>query len=99
MAAQEFRIIDGGPGIYQFEGVLDIHQVEKLKAFLESVSTGARHLEISLAGLRHIGICALQALISFKHSSDIQTGLRISELSPEVEEVLAVCGLRTALLS
>lgn len=99
MAANEFRIIDAGSGVYRLEGVLDIHQAEKLKDFLESVSTGEGHLELSLAGLRYIDVCALQMLISYKHSPGVAAKLLISKLSREVEEVLAVCGLRTALLS
>jgi anti-anti-sigma factor len=99
MAANEFRIIDAGSGLYRLEGVLDIHQAEKLKDFLENVSTGGDYLELSLAGLQYIDVCALQVLISFKHSPGVAVKLRIAELSREVEEVLAVCGLRTALLS
>jgi anti-anti-sigma factor len=99
MAANEFRIIDAGSGVYRLEGVLDIQRAEKLKDFLESVSTGGHHLELSLAGLQYIDVCALQVLISFKHSPGVTAKLLISELSREVEEILAVCGLRTALRS
>ena len=72
---------------------------KKLKDFLDSAATGGDHLELSLAGLRYIDVCALQMLISFKHSSNVTAKLLISELSREVEEVLAVCGLGAALLS
>ena len=74
-------------------------EAEKLKDFLESASTGEGHLELSFAGLRYIDVCTLQMLISFKHSHGVTAKLLIFELSREVEEILAVCGLRTALLS
>ena len=99
MAVEGFRIVKSEQGIHELQGVLDIHHVDKLMEFLEEASKGAQDIRISLSHLTYIDISALQALISFKNSPSVSISLRISSLSPEVEEILSISGLRTALLA
>ena len=100
MSAQDFKIVEDVHGTYQFQGVLDIHQVDRFKEFLEEqASKGIPDLKISFRDLNYIDISGLQVLISFKNSKYIPTKLQITSLSPEIEEILTICGLKTAVLS
>lgn len=100
MSAHDFIVVENEQGTFEFHGVLTIHQVDKFKEFLEEqTSKGIPELLISFGNLEYIDITALQVLIAFKNSKDISTKLQITGLSSEVEEILVVSGLKTAVLA
>jgi len=98
MAAKNITERQDKNGIYNFQGELTIHDLEELKGFLEkSIKTG-QEIAISLAKVRFIDTAALQLLIALKRWLGSDRQLRISALSAEVENILSLCGLKTALL-
>lgn len=100
MAAKNFSVSQDKQGIYHLKGELSIHGLDELKDFLESClkSGEEQEIAISLAKVEFIDTAALQLLISFKEWLEPEVKLRISTLSPEVADILSLCGLKAALL-
>jgi len=98
MPAKNFSINQDDQGIYHLEGELSIHELDELKAFLEESVKDAREVPISLAKVRFIDTAALQLLIAFKRRLEPEVKLRIAAVSAEVEDILILCGLKSALV-
>jgi len=98
MPAKNFSVSQNGQGIYHLEGELSIHELDELKAFLEGSVKDAQEIPISFAKVRFIDTAALQLLIAFKRRLEPEVKLRISALSAEVEDILSLCGLKSALV-
>jgi anti-anti-sigma factor len=98
MPAKNFSVSQDDQGIYHLEGELSIHELDELKAFLEGSVKGAQEVPVSLAKVRFIDTAALQLLIAFKQRLEPEVKLRISAVSAEVEDILYLCGLKTALV-
>ena len=98
MPARTFSISQDGQGIYHLKGELSIHELDKLKAFLEESLKDTKEVPISLAKVRFIDIAALQLLIAFKRRLEPEVKLRIFDISAEVKDILSLCGLKAALV-
>jgi anti-anti-sigma factor len=98
MATKHFTIGQDKEGIYLLEGELSIHDLDELRGFLDEALQGGEEVSLSLDKVRFIDTAALQLLIAFKKRMDPAARLRISAVSPEVESILSLCGLKTALL-
>ncbi|MCK4388706.1 MAG: STAS domain-containing protein [Desulfobacterales bacterium] len=98
MAARKFNVTQDERGIYHLQGELSIHELGVLKVFLEESLKGGQEIAISLAEVRFIDTAALQLLIAFKRRLEPEVKLRICAVSAEVEDILSLCGLKTALL-
>ena len=98
MAAKNFSVSQDDHGIYHLHGELSIHELDDLRGFLEQSLEGEQETAISLAKVSFIDTAALQLLIAFKKHSEPEAKLRISDVSSEVEKILSLCGLKTALL-
>ena len=98
MAAKNFSVSQDDHGIYHLHGELSIHELDDLRGFLEQSLEGEQETAISLAKVGFIDTAALQLLIAFKKHSEPEAKLRISDVSSEVEKILSLCGLKTALL-
>ena len=98
MPSKAFSISQDDQGIYHLEGELSIHDLDELKAFLEGSVKDTQEIPISLAKIRFIDTAALQLLIAFKRLLEPEVKLRISAVSDEVEDILSLCGLKSALV-
>ena len=98
MAAKNFSVSQDDQGIYHLHGELSIHELDDLRGFLEQSLEEEQETAISLAKVRFIDTAALQLLIAFKKQFQPHAKLRISDISSEVEKILSLCGLKTALL-
>jgi len=98
MAAKSFSISQDEHGIYHLQGELSIHELDKFKSFLDNSLKGGQENTISLAKVRFIDTAALQLLIVFKRRFEPEVKLRVSGVSAEVEDILSLSGLKTALL-
>ena len=98
MAAKNFSVNRDEHGIYHVQGELSIHELDDLKGFLEESLKGRQEIAISLAKVQFIDTAALQLLIAFKRRLEPEVKLRISAVSSELENILSLCGLKTALL-
>ena len=98
MSPRTFSISQDGQGVYHLKGELSIHELDKLKAFLEESLKDAQEVPISLAKVKFIDTAALQLLIAFKRRLEPEVKLRISAVSAEVEDILYLCGLKPALV-
>ncbi len=98
MTAKNFSVSRDERGTYHLRGELSIHELDDLRGFLDkSLNPGQEHA-ISLVGVRFIDTAALQLLIAFKRWLEPEGKLRISAVSAELEHILSLCGLKTALL-
>jgi anti-anti-sigma factor len=100
MAAKNFSVSRDEGGTYLLQGELTIHELEELKAFLDKSlkSADKKEIAISFAKVGYIDTAVLQLLIAFKRWIEPDTKLKISALSPEVEDILSLSGLKIALL-
>jgi anti-anti-sigma factor len=98
MAAKNFSVSQDDHGIYHLHGELSIHELDDLRGFLERFLEEEQETAISLAKVRFIDTAALQLFIAFKKQFQPDAKLRISDISSEVEKILSLCGLKTALL-
>ena len=97
MTAKNFNVSRDENGTYRLSGELSIHELDELRVFLETSLKPGREHDISLAGVRFIDTAAIQLLIAFKKRLEPDGKLRISALSAELEHILSLCGLKTAL--
>ena len=98
MTAKNFSIKQDEQGIYHIEGELSIHVLDHLKDFLDKSLEGGQKIVISLSKVSFIDTAAIQLLIAFKKRFDPEVKLQISAISPEVENILSLCGLKTILV-
>jgi anti-anti-sigma factor len=98
MATRSFSIGQDEEGVYLLEGELSIHDLDEFRSFLDEALQGKEGISLSLGKVRFIDTAALQLLIAFKRRSGFAGRLRISAVSPEIEGILSLCGLRTVLL-
>lgn len=98
MATKNFSASQDEHGIYHLQGELSIHELDKLRSFLDNSLKGGQENAISLAKVRFIDTAALQLLIAFKRRSEPEIKMRISDVSTEVEKILSLSGLKAALL-
>ncbi|MDY6990371.1 MAG: STAS domain-containing protein [Thermodesulfobacteriota bacterium] len=98
MGPRHFSTSQDGHGAYCLKGELSINDLEELRDFLEECRQGRQEIAISLAEVRFIDTAALQLLIAFKKGVEPDVKLRISAVSAEVDDILSLCGLKSALL-
>ena len=99
MTVRNFSVNQDPDGVYHFQGELSIHELERLKAFLDDALKWGNEIAISLSDVRFIDTAALQLLICFKRHVEPATKFKISSVSGEVDTILTLCGLRKALLT
>ncbi len=97
MAARNFTVRQDQNGIYHFQGEVSIHDLDEFKGFLQESLKSGHEIAISLAKVRFIDTAALQLLIAFRRRLEPDIRLRICSVSAEVEAILSLCGLGTAL--
>jgi anti-anti-sigma factor len=100
MTPKNFNVSQDENGTYHLGGELTIHDLEELRELLEeSLQEGQKgEIVLSFAEVGFIDTAALQLLIAFKRWLEPDVKLKISALSAEVEDILSLSGLRTALL-
>ena len=98
MAARDFKVSRDDDGVYHFQGELSIHGLDELRAILDRALENGQEMAISLAKVTFVDTAALQLLIAFKRRLEPEAALRISAVSAEVDDILSLCGLKTALL-
>lgn len=94
----DFTVTQDEDGVYHFKGELSIFHIEKLKDFLDDLLGMGKSTVISLEALAFADGAALQLLVAFMRSARSRMNVQISALSPEIQKILAVSGLDTALL-
>ncbi|MBW1988907.1 MAG: STAS domain-containing protein [Deltaproteobacteria bacterium] len=95
MAARKFEVQQEVDGAYAFSGEMTIHDLEYLKEFLDSVGSRTKKVFISLQNVRFIDTASLQLLIAFRKSLGKKGELSVTAVSPEVEKILEVSGLKS----
>jgi anti-anti-sigma factor len=85
-------------GIQHFMGELSIHNLERLRAVLLNIPETRDEVALSFASVRFMDTAALQLLIAFRISLPARVTWRVVDLSSELEKILTISGLRTALL-
>ena len=97
MAEQNFSVSKDENNIYHFDGEISIHDLEAFKDFLEESHKDCLELILNFDKVKFIDTAAIQLLVVFKKWLEPGVKLRLSSLSGEVENILALCGLKTAL--
>lgn len=96
MAARHFSVTQDVDGTYLFKGEITIHDLDYLKEFLESSSARSKKVRLSFAEVEFADTASLQFLIAFRKSLRNKEW-EITEFSGEMEKILSVSGLKSAL--
>ena len=98
MEMQQFTVSQDAEGVFRFKGELTIHGIEYLKKFLDTSVVHAKKISICMAGVTFADTASLQLLIAFRRSLEPEFEWRLLELSPELEKILEISDLKTALV-
>ncbi len=99
MAARNFEVAQDVDGTYLLKGDLTIHDLDYLKDFLMNARSRSRKVRMSLSEVGFADTASIQLLIAFRKSLGQGGGLSITAVSPEVEKILDVSGLKSQLVS
>jgi len=99
MEAHQFSITQDADGTYRFKGEITIHNIEYLKDFLDTISDRAGRIVINMTGVTYADTAALQLLIAFrKKIQKAKIKWNIREISPELDTILEISGLKKYLI-
>ncbi|MDA3834730.1 MAG: STAS domain-containing protein [Spirochaetales bacterium] len=98
MGISQFAVSQDAEGVFQFKGELTIHSIEHLKRFLDTSFVSAKKISICMVGVTFADAASLQLLIAFRRSLKPETEWDLLGLSPELEKILEISGLKTALV-
>jgi len=95
----QFTVSQDAEGVFQFKGELTIHGIDYLNKLLLDISLAhAKKISICMSGVTFVDTASLQLLIAFKRSLKPETEWRLLGLSPKLEKILEISGLKTALV-
>jgi anti-anti-sigma factor len=99
LMATSFSAEQDEQGVYHFQGELSIHSLDQLNELLESaLQSQGQGLSVSLEKVRFVDTAALQLLVMFKKKLEPDVSFRIVGVSPEVEDILSLSGLKPVLI-
>lgn len=98
MGMSLFTVSQDDEGVFRFKGELTIHGVEYLRSFLDTSFAHAKKISICMAEVTFADTASLQLLIAFRRSLEPEIEWRLLELSPELEKILEISDLKTALV-
>ncbi len=98
MEMPQFTVSQDAEGVFRFKGELTIHSIEHLKRFLDTSFVHAKKISICMVEVTFADAASLQLLIAFRRSLKPDTEWNLLELSPELERILEISGLKTALV-
>ena len=99
MEMQQFTVSQDAEGAFQFKGELTIHGIDYLNKLLLDISSAhAKKISICMAEVTFADTASLQLLIAFRRSLEPGIEWRLLELSPELEKILEISDLKTALV-
>jgi len=98
MEMQQFTASQDAEGVFRFKGELTIHGIEYLRKFLDTSFAHAKKISISMTDVTFADTASLQLLTAFRRSLEPEIEWRLLELSPELEKILEISDLKTALV-
>jgi len=99
MEAQQFSIMQDADGTYRFKGEITIHNIEHLKNFLDTTVDRAKRIFINMTEVTYADTASLQLLIAFrKKVRKAKLKWKIREISPELDTILEISGLKKHLM-
>ena len=98
MGAPLFKISQDSAGVFRIDGELTIHDIENLKSFLDNHLSRAKKISLDLGKVTYVDTASLQLLIAFRKALKPEIEWEITELSPELDMILNISGLRKVLL-
>ncbi|MDI6687341.1 MAG: STAS domain-containing protein [Desulfobacterales bacterium] len=98
MGIQQFTVSQDTEGVFRFKGELNIHGIEYLKEFVDTYFAEAKEISLCLAEVTFADTASLQLLIAFRKSLEPKIKWRLLELSPELEKILGISGLKDSLI-
>lgn len=86
-----------GLGVYSLQGHLTIHLLGELKDWIEKTLEREGNLRVSLDHVTFLDTAVLQYFVVLGSRLPSEGAFCVVSCSPEVDRILALCGLRTAL--
>jgi anti-anti-sigma factor len=94
MEAKRFSTRQDADGIFFLTGELTIHDLEYLKEFFDTLIARKGKLILNLAGVSFADTAFLQLFIAFRKRVQSVNECLIDGMSPELERIFTVSGLR-----
>jgi anti-anti-sigma regulatory factor len=98
MGIRQFTIIQDAEGIFRVKGELTILDIEYLKEFLDTTLGREKKIFFDMAEVTYADTASLQLLIAFRRNLKPDIEWQVLELSPELDMIVTVSGLKTFLV-
>jgi len=98
MGIQQFTIIQDAEGIFRLKGELTILDIEYLKEFLDTTLGRVKKILLDMAEVTYADTASLQLLIAFRRNLKPEIEWQILGLSPELDTIVTVSGLKRFLV-
>jgi anti-anti-sigma regulatory factor len=98
MGIPQFTVNQDSEGVFRFKGSLTIHDIGYLKKTFETSFSNTKKISICMSEVTFADTASLQLIIAFRRALGPETEWDLSGLSPELEKILEISDLKTALV-
>ena len=98
MGTQQFTITQDEKGAFLLKGELTLLDLEYLQEFLDGTLARVKRISLDMSGITYADTASLQLLIAFKKNVKQKNGCRIVAMSPELDHIVKICGLKPFLM-
>lgn len=99
MGARHFIMTQDEDGAFAFKGELTIHDLDYFKDILETAGARVKTLTLSFAEVEFADTASIQFLTAFRRHLGKKVEWKIKALSPEMEKLLLLCGVKDMVVS
>ena len=98
MGIQQFTITQDAEGIFRLTGELTILDIVYLKEFLDTTLGRVNKIFLDMTDVTYADTASLQLLIAFRRNLKPEVEWQVPGLSPDLDMIVTVSGLKTLLV-
>ncbi|MFC1837470.1 lipid asymmetry maintenance protein MlaB [Thermodesulfobacteriota bacterium] len=98
MGTQQFTITQDANGTFFLKGELTLLDLEYFQEFLDGTRARVKRFSLDMSGVAYADTASLQLLIAFKKNAKPEHECRIVAMSPELDQIVKICGLKPLLI-
>lgn len=94
METRRFNVSQDVEGTFRFKGQLTIHDLEYFKEFMDVSLAELINISLDMEKVAYADTASIQLLIAFRKARDSKVNWQITKMSPELEKILEISGLK-----
>ena len=98
METQQFTITQDANETCFLKGELTLLDLEYLQEFLDATLARVKSISLDMSEITYADSASLQLLIAFKKNVKPANQCRIVAMSPELDQIVTICGLKPFLV-